>query len=171
MLQPLSKTAVATTRAAARRAPTAKPATSRPFTSSPSSPSRRPPPPASSSTSSSSSTTTAAKTKDEATQKTRRIILTLAFAAVTFTGTIYGAGLKTQQEWKAEKKKVQEATVDDKVAMLERQKLDMLRQKTEIEGKLAEIRARMRERDVEAGGGGGGGGGGGQVASPGKGGQ
>ncbi|KAH6855299.1 hypothetical protein B0I37DRAFT_411302 [Chaetomium sp. MPI-CAGE-AT-0009] len=170
MLQPLSKPALSATRAAARRAPTTKPAPSRPFSYSPSpsspspSPSRRPPP--ASSSSSSPTTTAAAQTKAETTAKVRRIILTLAFAAVTFTGTIYGAGLKTQQEWNAEKKKMQEASVDDKVAILERQKLDMLRQKVEIEDKLAELRARMKENaEAEAGAGEG------QVANPGKGGQ
>ncbi|EAQ90006.1 predicted protein [Chaetomium globosum CBS 148.51] len=146
MLQPFSKTAVAvTTRAATRRAPTAKPATaSRPFSSSSQSQSRSPPPTSSTRPTRTTTRTTAtteaqaqAQAKAEATQKIRRIILTVSFAAVIFTGTIYGAGLKTQQEWKAEKKKVQEASVDEKVAMLERQKLDMLRQKTEIESKVA----------------------------------
>ncbi|KAK4248719.1 hypothetical protein C7999DRAFT_40113 [Corynascus novoguineensis] len=87
-------------------------------------------------------------------QKTKRIIYTLGFAAVIITGTIYGAGLKTQQEWKATKQKLQEATVDDKVAMLEVQKHDLLRQKGEIEAKLGELRARMRANaaKVEAGG-------------------
>ncbi|KAL2161131.1 hypothetical protein VTH06DRAFT_8350 [Thermothelomyces fergusii] len=82
--------------------------------------------------------------------KVKRIIYTVGFAAVTITGTIYGAGLKTQQEWKASKRKLQEATVDEKVAMLEAQKLDLLRQKEEIERKLADLRARMALR---AGGG------------------
>lgn len=63
---------------------------------------------------------------------------------------MYGAGLKTQQEWKAEKKKVQEASVDDKVAMLEQQKRDVMRQKTEIERKLGELRARMKEKAEDA---------------------
>ena len=31
----------------------------------------------------------------------KRIIWTVAFAAVTIVGAIYGAGLKTQQEYKA----------------------------------------------------------------------
>ncbi|KAK4153716.1 hypothetical protein C8A00DRAFT_43412 [Chaetomidium leptoderma] len=77
-------------------------------------------------------------------QKSRRIIWTVAFAAVTFTGTIYGAGLKTQQEWSAEKQKVEEATVDEKVALLEQHKLGLMRQKNEIEGKLEDLRERMK---------------------------
>ncbi|KAL2147411.1 hypothetical protein VTI28DRAFT_9875 [Corynascus sepedonium] len=83
-------------------------------------------------------------------QQTKRIIYTLGFAAVTITGTIYGAGLKTQQEWKATKQKLQEATVDDKVAMLEVQKHDLLRQKGEIEAKLGDLRARMRANAAKA---------------------
>jgi predicted transcriptional regulator len=42
--------------------------------------------------------------------------------------------------------------VDEKVAMLERQKLDMLRQKTEIERKLGELRARMKANAEDAAG-------------------
>lgn len=70
-----------------------------------------------------------------------------------------------------EKKKVQEATIDDRVAFLEQHKADLMRQKREIESKLGELRARMAanaqaEASVEDGGdssgGGGGGGGGGQ---------
>ena len=53
--------------------------------------------------------------------------------------------------------------MDEKVAMLERQKLDMLRQKTEIESKLGQLRARMKENAEDAAGVG-------QVANPGKGG-
>ncbi|KAL2020499.1 hypothetical protein VTK56DRAFT_8384 [Thermocarpiscus australiensis] len=75
--------------------------------------------------------------------KWKYMLWTVAFAAVTFTGTIYGAGLKTQQQWKAEKKRIQEASVDEKVSMLETQRAELLKQKREIEAKLAEVRARM----------------------------
>ncbi|KAK4125126.1 hypothetical protein N657DRAFT_355166 [Parathielavia appendiculata] len=90
--------------------------------------------------------------KAETAQKWRRIILTVAFASVTITGTIYGAGLKTQQEWKAEKQKVQEAGADEKIAILSQHKADLERQRGEIEGKLAELRARIKA-NVEPGGG------------------
>lgn len=48
------------------------------------------------------------------------------------------------------KQKLQEATVDDKVAMLEVQKHDLLRQKGEIEAKLGDLRARMRANAAKA---------------------
>ncbi|KAJ4298438.1 hypothetical protein N0V88_003468 [Collariella sp. IMI 366227] len=82
------------------------------------------------------------------------------FAAVIFTGTIYGAGLKTQQEWKTEKQKVQEASVDDKVAIMQQRRKDLERQKDEIEAKLDVLRARVKAKaEFEAGQGGQGAGG------------
>ncbi|KAG7291524.1 hypothetical protein NEMBOFW57_001543 [Staphylotrichum longicolle] len=90
-------------------------------------------------------------------KKVKRMIMTGAVAAVVIVGTIYGAGLKTRQEWKAEKKKVQEATVDERVAILELHREDLVRQKGEVEAKLAEIRARIKaSAEAEEGGAGGG---------------
>ncbi|KAL2269390.1 hypothetical protein VTJ83DRAFT_1574 [Remersonia thermophila] len=79
--------------------------------------------------------------------KYRRIIWTVAFAAVIITGTIYGAGLKTQREWKTEKKKVEQLSADQRIAMLEQHRADLVRQKREIEAKLAEVRARSQQTD------------------------
>ncbi|KAK4200156.1 hypothetical protein QBC40DRAFT_265333 [Triangularia verruculosa] len=75
----------------------------------------------------------------------KRLIWTGAFAATTFTGAIYGAGLKTQQEWKQEKQKIQELTTDEKVAMLENSKGELWKQKVSLEQKLREVRARMEK--------------------------
>lgn len=44
---------------------------------------------------------TAGATPRKLTPTIKRVIWTGAFAAVTFVGAIYGAGLKTQQEYKA----------------------------------------------------------------------
>lgn len=56
-----------------------------------------------------------------------------------------------------EKKKVQEATVDERVAILELHREDLVRQKGEVEAKLAEIRARIKaSAEAEEGGAGGG---------------
>ncbi|KAK3311490.1 uncharacterized protein B0T15DRAFT_508044 [Chaetomium strumarium] len=85
--------------------------------------------------------------------KWKYMIISVSFAAVVITGTVYGAGLKAQQEYKAEKKKVQEATLEEKVALLEQHKADLLRQKAKIEAKLAEVRARIKA-SPEGGGGG-----------------
>ncbi|KAL1876418.1 hypothetical protein VTK73DRAFT_9357 [Phialemonium thermophilum] len=72
------------------------------------------------------------------------MVYATAFAAVTFVGTIYGAGLKTRQEYKTEKKKALEATVDEKVAMLEQRRRTLLAQKTDIEAKMEKLHTRMK---------------------------
>ncbi|KAK4117646.1 hypothetical protein N656DRAFT_841276 [Canariomyces notabilis] len=100
--------------------------------------------------------------------KWKRILWTVCFAAVTITGTIYGAGLKTQQQWKAEKQRIQEASIDEKVSILEQRKADLLRQKGEIEAKLAMLRARMEATAAAAAAAGGGGDDDGHSAGEGK---
>ncbi|EGS22690.1 uncharacterized protein CTHT_0011630 [Thermochaetoides thermophila DSM 1495] len=72
------------------------------------------------------------------TPKWKLWLYTGVFTAVTVTGTIYGAGLKTQQEWKAEKKRVLEASVEEKIAILEDRKAELVRQKNDLEAKLEE---------------------------------
>ncbi|KAK0723699.1 hypothetical protein B0T21DRAFT_414077 [Apiosordaria backusii] len=87
--------------------------------------------------------------KGKPTPKWKRLIWTGAFAATTFTGAIYGAGLKTQQEWKEEKQKVQELTTEEKVAMLENSKGELWKQKVSLEQKLGEVRARMAKEEAQ----------------------
>ncbi|KAK3331114.1 hypothetical protein B0H66DRAFT_598613 [Apodospora peruviana] len=74
--------------------------------------------------------------------KGKAIIWTIGFAAVTVSGAIYGATLKTQQEWKAEKEKFQTATVDERVSVLEQRRAQLLKQKHDLEIKIADLRAR-----------------------------
>lgn len=69
---------------------------------------------------------------------------------MTVTGTIYGAGLKTQKEWKEEKHKVQESTVQEKIETLVNRRAQLFKTKVEIEQKLADVRERMRlEKEKE----------------------
>ncbi|KAK4222351.1 hypothetical protein QBC38DRAFT_490126 [Podospora fimiseda] len=75
--------------------------------------------------------------------KFKALLYTAIFAACTITGTFYGAGLKTQQEWKTEKQKVQQATIDERIYMLESRKSELLKQKNELESKIGEIRKRI----------------------------
>ncbi|KAK4188961.1 hypothetical protein QBC35DRAFT_548009 [Podospora australis] len=82
--------------------------------------------------------------------KWKAMLWTGVFAAVTITGTIYGAGLKTQQEWQSEKKKRQEATLEEQTNLLNTQLKKLQKEKAEIEDKLAYVRERAerrRERD------------------------
>ncbi|KAI1321887.1 hypothetical protein F5Y16DRAFT_405027 [Xylariaceae sp. FL0255] len=72
-------------------------------------------------------------------------VWTGAFAAVTFVGTIYGAGLKTQQEYKAEKQQIIEATPEERIKVLEDRKAALKLQKRPFEEKIARARVRIAE--------------------------
>ncbi|TPX14946.1 uncharacterized protein E0L32_005055 [Thyridium curvatum] len=94
----------------------------------------------------------------------RRYVYTGAFAAITIAGTIYGAGLKTQQEVKVtrplnsgsthpctqERQKIVEATAEDKIAMLEDRKKALILQKAPLDRKLEALRERMRANSSDS---------------------
>ncbi|KAF2464893.1 uncharacterized protein BDR25DRAFT_241340 [Lindgomyces ingoldianus] len=75
-------------------------------------------------------------------QAVRRWIMTGAVAAITVTGTIYGAGLKTRQELKQEKRRVLEATPEERIAQLEVARSELVTKKNELERKMASVAAR-----------------------------
>ncbi|OTB07348.1 hypothetical protein M426DRAFT_8725 [Hypoxylon sp. CI-4A] len=77
----------------------------------------------------------------------KRLIWTGAFAAITIVGAIYGAGLKTQQEYKQEKQKIVEASVEDRVRNLEQRRAALVTQRAPLERKLAELQARIRAQE------------------------
>lgn len=80
----------------------------------------------------------------------KRVIWTLAFAAVAAVSTIYGAGLKTQQEYHEEKRQILETPVEDRIRMLEAHKAQLAGQKRPLEKKLDELRLRVRTQEAEA---------------------
>ncbi|KAB5547016.1 hypothetical protein GE09DRAFT_197650 [Coniochaeta sp. 2T2.1] len=77
--------------------------------------------------------------------KYKRMVWTGAFAAITFMGTIYGAGLKTRMEYKEEKKLLTEAPIPDRIDALETRKGQLLSQRIQIERKLQELRRKMAD--------------------------
>ncbi|KAI1495805.1 hypothetical protein F5X99DRAFT_103262 [Biscogniauxia marginata] len=79
----------------------------------------------------------------------KRMIWTGAFAAVAIAGAIYGAGLKTQQEYKAEKKQIIETSVENRVRDLEERRAGLVAQRLPIERKLGELRTRIRESELK----------------------
>ncbi|KAI0848176.1 hypothetical protein F5Y00DRAFT_239335 [Daldinia vernicosa] len=79
----------------------------------------------------------------------KRVIWTGAFAAVTIVGAIYGAGLKTQAEFQQEKRKIVEATPEDRIRGLEARRAALVAQKAPFERKLADVRARMSAQQQE----------------------
>ncbi|KAI1744509.1 hypothetical protein F4680DRAFT_443784 [Xylaria scruposa] len=79
----------------------------------------------------------------------KRMIWTGAFAAVTIVGTIYGAGLKTQQEYHTEKKQVLKAPVEERIHALEARRAQLVTQRRPLEKKLEELRLRVQKEEEE----------------------
>ncbi|KAF2970524.1 hypothetical protein GQX73_g3080 [Xylaria multiplex] len=80
----------------------------------------------------------------------KRLIWTGAFAAVTIVGSIYGAGLKTQQEYSAEKKKILETPIEDRIRELEARRAQLVTQKRPLERKLEQLRLRVQKENDNA---------------------
>jgi hypothetical protein len=108
-----------------------------------------------------------------ATPKWKMMVWTGCFAAVVFTGSIYGAGIKTRMEQKQvssgptlslvsattllgtnanshaqekEKKKVVEASTDAQIAVLEGRRAHLFTQKVILENKLSDLQKRMEAK-------------------------
>ncbi|KAI0862905.1 hypothetical protein F4860DRAFT_512504 [Xylaria cubensis] len=77
----------------------------------------------------------------------KRMIWTGAFAAVTIVGTIYGAGLKTRQEYHTEKKQVLEAPIEERIRTLETRRAQLVTQRRPLEKKLEELRLRVQKEE------------------------
>ncbi|KAF1943182.1 hypothetical protein EJ02DRAFT_421598 [Clathrospora elynae] len=80
-------------------------------------------------------------------QAVRRWIMTGAVAAVTITGTYYGAGLKGEHEVKQQKKQFLEATPEERVAQLEVARAGLVLKKNEMERKIANFAKRRRAKE------------------------
>ncbi|KAI0434812.1 hypothetical protein F5Y09DRAFT_189310 [Xylaria sp. FL1042] len=77
----------------------------------------------------------------------KRIIWTGAFAAVTVVGSIYGAGLKTQQDYRTEKQQILETPIEERIAALEARRAQLERQKRPLEQKREELRLRIEKQN------------------------
>ncbi|KAH8730533.1 hypothetical protein GQ44DRAFT_606869 [Phaeosphaeriaceae sp. PMI808] len=82
-------------------------------------------------------------------QAVRRWIMTAAVAGVTITGTIYGASLKGDQDVQKEKKRILEATPEERIAQLEVARADLVLRKNEMERKIATFHRNQKDRDQE----------------------
>ncbi|KAF9698175.1 hypothetical protein EKO04_003687 [Ascochyta lentis] len=78
-------------------------------------------------------------------QAVRRWILTGAVAAITVTGTIYGAGLKSDREVKAERKRYQQASPEEIISQLQIARDNLVIKKKEMERKIAGFHEKQRQ--------------------------
>ncbi|KAL4936948.1 hypothetical protein BDV06DRAFT_82939 [Aspergillus oleicola] len=78
--------------------------------------------------------------------KIKKLVLTGAVTAITIAGTLYGAGLKTEQEVKQHTQKVREITLDERIAALRNQRVGLVGKKELIEKQMRDLDARIDER-------------------------
>ncbi|CBF78120.1 uncharacterized protein ANIA_11630 [Aspergillus nidulans FGSC A4] len=79
-------------------------------------------------------------------QKVKKLVLTGAVTAVTITGTLYGAGLKTQQEVSQQTQKAREITLDERIASLQSTRQVLVGKKELVEKQMRDLDARIEER-------------------------
>ena len=77
------------------------------------------------------------------TQAIRRIIMTGSVAAITATGVWYGAGLKTKQEYKQERRTLLEAPPAERIQQLEAVRGQLVKRKEDLEEKIQELSAKQ----------------------------
>lgn len=83
-------------------------------------------------------------------QAVRRWIMTGAVAAVTITGTIYGASLKGDREVIQKQKQILQATPEERIAQLEIAREELVLRKNEMQRKIDNFKARRaREKEDE----------------------
>ncbi|KAI1108532.1 hypothetical protein F5Y14DRAFT_81555 [Nemania sp. NC0429] len=84
----------------------------------------------------------------------KRLIWTGAFAAVTIVGSIYGVGLKTQQEYHEEKKQILESPVEERIQALEARRAQLVNLRRPLEQKREELllRIQQQKQQQESGG-------------------
>ncbi|KAF3008953.1 hypothetical protein E8E13_011410 [Curvularia kusanoi] len=83
-------------------------------------------------------------------QAVRRWVMTGSVAAITVVGTVYGAGLKTDQEVKRERKRYQEADPEEVIAQLQIARDNLVLKKNEMERKIAAFQEKRKAKEVEA---------------------
>ncbi|KAK3364427.1 hypothetical protein B0T25DRAFT_64176 [Lasiosphaeria hispida] len=77
----------------------------------------------------------------------QRYMVTAGFAGCIIIGTLAGAVMKMDQEVKAEKQKMREATTEERTAFLEERREYLVGQKAELDKKIGGLHERMKARE------------------------
>lgn len=91
---------------------------------------------------------------DSSQQTIRRFVLSGAVVLITVSGAVTGAKLKMDNDTAMQKKGFQDTSIDDRIAILEDRRSNLVSIKMPLEKKLADLRARMgaKEREEQQGG-------------------
>ncbi|KAJ5325837.1 hypothetical protein N7541_011327 [Penicillium brevicompactum] len=76
----------------------------------------------------------------------KRLILTTAVVSITITGTLYGAGLKTNEEIAQTKKRQEESTFDEQYRALQGMRSNLVARKGILENQIQDLDARVLEK-------------------------
>ncbi|KAJ5965051.1 uncharacterized protein N7479_004927 [Penicillium vulpinum] len=83
----------------------------------------------------------------------KRLILTTAVVSITITGTLYGAGIKTNQEIAETVKKRQESTFDEQTKALQNMRSNLIARRGILENQIRDLDARVLEKQQKGIGG------------------
>ncbi|KAJ5143486.1 uncharacterized protein N7515_002273 [Penicillium bovifimosum] len=83
----------------------------------------------------------------------KRLVLTAAVVSITITGTLYGAGLKTDQEISETVKKRQESTFDEQFKALQDMRSNLVARRGILENQIRDLDARVLEKQQKGIGG------------------
>ncbi|KAJ5787825.1 hypothetical protein N7457_002815 [Penicillium paradoxum] len=83
----------------------------------------------------------------------KRLVLTAAVVSITITGTLYGAGLKTNQEIAETTKQRQESTFDEQLKALHGMRSNLNARRGILEDQIRDLEARMLEKQQKGIGG------------------
>ncbi|KGO69736.1 hypothetical protein PITC_054030 [Penicillium italicum] len=83
----------------------------------------------------------------------KRLVLTTAVVSITITGTLYGAGLKTNQEIAETVKQRQEATFDEQTKALQGMRSNLIARRGILENQIRDLDTRMLEKQQKGIGG------------------
>ncbi|KAF2268176.1 hypothetical protein CC78DRAFT_15726 [Lojkania enalia] len=82
-------------------------------------------------------------------QGVRRWVMTAAITSITVSGAIYGAVLRSKQQFNQERKRLREASPEDMIAQLEAVRADLVMKKNELERKIADFQAKRIGKEQE----------------------
>ncbi|CAI7649816.1 unnamed protein product [Penicillium glandicola] len=83
----------------------------------------------------------------------KRLVLTAAVVSITITGTLYGAGLKTNQEIAETAKQRQESTFDEQIKALRGMRSNLTARRGILENQIRDLDAKMLEKQQKGIGG------------------
>ncbi|KAL4870393.1 hypothetical protein BDV12DRAFT_165888 [Aspergillus spectabilis] len=78
--------------------------------------------------------------------KVKRLVLAGAVTAITIAGTLYGAGLKTEQQVVQRVQKAQEVTLNEQIASLQSMRKNLIGKKELVEKQIQDLDAKVNER-------------------------